>query len=276
MPLPARWPTIPAARDTEAYVTGGGLDNLGGSTADSLSIMATNTSRIITVAGSLAYGGTLGFGAGVAYNDITATVDAYLEGADATITGAVTVQAENQSSSRRWPPASRWRTPSCRQTTRPPSPMGSRSPSGWPSTRSRLTSLPTWPATVTDTLSVGSLAVTANDDNSQIVADAGGVAVGLAKVKKMGPRPAPAERRLPSTTSIIRSMLTCTTSRSQLPATYSVTSQSNANIETDTIGGAVAGARRGQAAAPPWPAPARSASTPSKRTCWRPFRMAAR
>ena len=227
--------------DTEAYITGGGAI-----TASSLAITATDGSSIITVAGSLAYGGTLGIGAGVAYNDISPTVEAYLSDADATVTGAVTVAAENQSFITAVAAGI-----AVADAKEPEKNYKFAKPKGFAIAVGLA--IDAISANVdayvagdgTDTLSAGSLAVTANDDHSQIVAVAGGVAVGLSKGEQSGATAgaggaAFAINNIDNSIDAYLSDITVIT-----PGTVFVTSQSNAFIGAYAIGGAVAGATSG-------------------------------
>ncbi len=224
--------------DTEAYVTGGGPF-----TADSLAIMATDASSVITVAGSLAYGGTLGFGAGIAVNYVNPTVKAYLSDTDATITGDVTVQAENQAfiTAVAAGIAVAFATPSASDSKA--TPVGFAVAIGL--------AVDTITANVsayvagdgTDSISAGSLSVTANDDHSKIVAVAGGVAVGLSKSETTGAGAgaggaAFAFNNIDNSITAYLDDITVTAA-----GNVSVTGQSNGDIVAVAIGGAVAGAQ---------------------------------
>ena len=226
--------------DTEAYVTGGGPI-----TAGSLSIMATDASFIITVAGSLAYGGTLGFGAGIAYNDVNPTVKAYLSDADVTVTGAVTVEAENEVF------ITAVAAGIAVALAKPPADDPDAKPKGFAIAIGLAIDTITADVSAyvagdgTDTLSAGSLSVTANDDYSKIVAVAGGVSVGVSKGEESGAAAgaggaALAFNNIDNSISAYLDNITVTA-----PGNVSVTSQSSADIGAYAIGGAVAGAQGG-------------------------------
>lgn len=233
--------------DTEAYVSGGGPI-----TADSLAIMATDASSVITVAGSLAYGGTLGIGAGIAYNDVNPTVKAYLSDADATISGALTVQAENQAFitvvaagiavavDNPGGLAPGTQGPLTKQQSSKPYGLAAAVGLAIDTITADVSAYVTGDGT--DTLSAGSLSVAANDDNSKIVAVAGGVAVGLSNGEQQGAA-AGAGGAAFAFNNISNSV---TAYLSDIRVTslgnVAVTGESTADIEAYTIGGAVAGA----------------------------------
>jgi hypothetical protein len=76
--------------DTAAFFNGGST-----LTGSSLSITATDTTSIFAVAGAVAFGGSVGIGAGIAYNAIEGGAQAYLSDSDVDVIGAIVITATN-------------------------------------------------------------------------------------------------------------------------------------------------------------------------------------
>ncbi|HSW22413.1 MAG TPA: hypothetical protein VLJ62_06580, partial [Burkholderiaceae bacterium] len=73
--------------DTAAYLRGGSLSGT------SLNLSADDNTSILTVAGAIAFGGSVGFGAGIAYNEIDGGARAFIDDTDVDVTGALALSA---------------------------------------------------------------------------------------------------------------------------------------------------------------------------------------
>ncbi len=221
---------------TNAYITGGSLD------ASSLTIKSSDATSIVAVAGSLAYGGKLGFGAGIAYNEITDTADAYLSNTSGTVSGALSVDAENTSH------ITAVGAGIAVVFASPPKDDINYKPKGLAvavglAINSITADMNSYVAgNGSQLITAGSLSVTAEDTNSTILAVSGGVAVGLSDAEESGAA-AGAGGFAFAFNNIYNSDDAYLDDAVINSGTVDVSSSSTAEIDVYAIGGAVAGAR---------------------------------
>jgi hypothetical protein len=171
--------------DTWAKVNRGVID------AASLSITAKDTTSIVAVAGSIAFGGKAGIGAGFAYNRIGGGAEALLNGTDVSVSGAVNVTATNSSQITSVAAAIAVAvSKTSASLNAPPDSKASSSFSLAAAAGIVINSITTDTlatiqntGTATDPLSAGSVTVSATDKQSKIVGVGGGIAVSASLLK---------------------------------------------------------------------------------------------
>ena len=83
--------------ETEAYVTGSTVAQPQASSGvTNLVVQSHDASEIVAIGGAIGLGNSTGVGAAVGYNQISATIAAYLDNSIVNVTGAVTVTAESE------------------------------------------------------------------------------------------------------------------------------------------------------------------------------------
>jgi hypothetical protein len=224
--------------DTAAYLANSPL------TGTSLDVTAKDGTSIITVAGSLAYGGTIGIGAGIAINRIKENIDAHVSNSTLTVTGAVTIAATNAAHITAVAAGiAVVDTPSEAN----PTPKGMALAVGLAINSIDATVTSSVSDDGTRLVSAGSLSVVADDADSWIVAVAGGVAVGLSKAENADATAAAggaafAFNKIDSVVSAYLDKARVTTTAA---VGVVVKAHSKGRIEAYAIGGAVANASSG-------------------------------
>ena len=225
--------------DTAAYLANSSL------TGTSLDVAANDGTSIITVAGSLAYGGTIGIGAGIAINRIKENIDAHVSNSALTVTGAVTVTATN--AAHITAVAAGIAVVDATGSKDDPTAKGLALAVGLAINSIDATVKSYVSDDGTRLVSAGSLKVVADDADSWIVTVAGGVAVGLSKAENAGATAAAggAAFAFNKIDSVVSAYLDKAHVTTTAVGGVVVKAHSKGRIEAYAIGGAVASASSG-------------------------------